>query len=462
MIQKQRFYVEYEHFWSLDPMERNRSDGSFLALVFIMLAMGTQFISLPLETSRSETSEFYASASHQALRMSSYLNRPTIRTIQAMVLMTYFLLNDNHPSDGWAFAGILSRQAYAMGLNRDPAILNPSFTTFQRQERRRLWQAVLIQDTFMTVLLKLPPTATHADVDLTSFDEDERAAGPGYEENDNNDVGYIRGMWTLALLVQETISSPRSLSLPMAPTPRHRTQLLSRFRAAYRSFPDIFRAWDESSICDIAKYNKRLVLQTLFLTSNYYHCLMLVQAEEDTVDGSINLRGAMEAAHEAIKSFFVLHALLESEASVWWVFCHRAFTEAVRVILPSTISQHLQHRYHTNAIQLVLADLLRKAHQNLVSSPISQSQSHSPSSSTSPTSPAHPNPHYCHSHSNSQSSPLHSQPHLGGLSNPLPGPVEPLFAKARTDVLRMVQILELNQVDNDVCRTRVEVLRNYL
>lgn len=39
-----------------------------------------------------------------------------------MARLTYFLINDNHASDGWAFAGILIRQAYAMGLHRDPNI----------------------------------------------------------------------------------------------------------------------------------------------------------------------------------------------------------------------------------------------------------------------------------------------------------------------------------------------------
>ena len=54
--------------------------------------------------------------------MSSYLSTASLRSIQAMVLMTYFLINDNHASDGWAFAGVLIRQAYAMGLHRDPNV----------------------------------------------------------------------------------------------------------------------------------------------------------------------------------------------------------------------------------------------------------------------------------------------------------------------------------------------------
>lgn len=81
-----------------------------------------------------------------------------------MVLITYFLMNDNHAADAWAFAGILIRQAYALGLNRDPSIIVPHAHPFEKQQRRKVWQAVLFQDTFLTVILKLPPTANHTDV----------------------------------------------------------------------------------------------------------------------------------------------------------------------------------------------------------------------------------------------------------------------------------------------------------
>jgi hypothetical protein len=122
MMQRQRFYADYEHFWALPPEQKSRSDAAFVALVFVMLALGTQFVSATNPDERKQTAEFYASASNQALRMSSYLSSASIRSVQAMVLMTYFLINDNHASDGWAFAGILMRQAYAMGLHRDPNI----------------------------------------------------------------------------------------------------------------------------------------------------------------------------------------------------------------------------------------------------------------------------------------------------------------------------------------------------
>lgn len=122
MIHRQTFYADYSQFWSISSAERQNMDAAFIALVFVMLALGTQFVTSQPAKERKEMAEFYASASNQALRISSYLSTASIRSIQAMVLITYFLINDNHASDGWAFAGILIRQAYAMGLHRDPNI----------------------------------------------------------------------------------------------------------------------------------------------------------------------------------------------------------------------------------------------------------------------------------------------------------------------------------------------------
>ncbi|KAK3940689.1 fungal-specific transcription factor domain-containing protein [Diplogelasinospora grovesii] len=324
MLHRQTFYVEYEHFWSLPRPDRDHADASFVALIFVMLALGTQFVTSTSPTERKQTAEFYASASNQALRVSSYLSTANIRSIQAMVLITYFLINDNHASDGWAFGGILIRQAYAMGLHRDPNIVTPDAPFFEKQQRRKVWQAVLLQDTFLTVLLSLPPSATHTDVSVDDLIED----ATGISDDDPTDTAYVRGSWTLANLVQETICSPRSLDVPICATQRHKSKLVADFRAVYRSFPDIFRSWDPDALALLAQTNKRIVRQTLFLSSNYFHNLMLVHASESP-DVPVNVRGTLEAAHDAITTFFVLFQLFEAEARVWWVSNHRAFLEAL-------------------------------------------------------------------------------------------------------------------------------------
>lgn len=324
MLHRQTFYADYEHFWALPPPEKNRTDAAFVALLFVMLALGTQFVTSTSAPERKQTAEFYASASNQALRMNSYLSTASLRSIQAMVLITYFLINDNHASDGWAFGGILMRQAYAMGLHRDPNIVTPQASPFEKDQRRKVWQAVLLQDTFLTVLLSLPPSATHTDVGVDDLIDDSSSIA----NSDPTDTAYIRGSWTLANLVQETICSPRSLDLPICTTQRHKSKLTADFRAVYRSLPDIFRSWDAESLAAMSHTNKRVVRQTLFLSSNYFHNLMLVHASE-SADVPVNVRGTLEAAHDAITAFFVLYSLFEVEARVWWVFNHRAFLEAL-------------------------------------------------------------------------------------------------------------------------------------
>ncbi|RSL73234.1 hypothetical protein CEP54_000368 [Fusarium duplospermum] len=385
MIHRQTFYADYEHFWQLNQQEKNDTDPSFIALIFVMLALGTQFVTSTTSTrERKQTAEFYASASNQALRIASYLSTASLRSIQAMVLLTYFLINDNHASDGWAFAGILIRQAYAMGLHRDPNIVTPNATLFEKQQRRKVWQAVLLQDTFLTVLLSLPPSATHTDVSVEDLLDD----GSSIANSDPTDTAYIRGSWTLANLVQETICSPRSLDLPICTTARHKSKLIADFRAVYRSFPDVFRSWDPDSITALAKTNKRVVRQTLFLTSNYFHNLMLVHASESP-DVPVNVRGTLEAAHDAITAFFLLFTLLETEARVWWVFNHRAFLEA-----------------------LCIGNVLKEAGRE------------------------------------------------PGSADMLAR--DPLLVRAKADITRMIQIMQLMGEDSEVARTRVQVLSEFL
>lgn len=55
---------------------------------------------------------------------------------------------------------------------------------------------------------------------------------------------------------------------------------------------------------------------------------MLVHASESP-EVPVNVRGTLEAAHEAINAFFMLFTLFEQEARTWWVFSHRAFLEAL-------------------------------------------------------------------------------------------------------------------------------------
>lgn len=360
MLNQLQFLAEYDRFWSMSTVERQRSDASVLALHFAVYAMGAQFIQMESEQARAQIAEFYVSAAHQSLRLYSFLSKTSLKTVQAMVLMGYFLMNDNKATDAWAFGGILTRQAYAMGLNRDPNVMVPTASSSEKQQRRKAWQAVYFQDTFLTVLLKLPPTTTFSDVTVESLTEDpadqpsinpasllppissnvmsisniapphpsptfQSANDPGR----HTDVDFIRSMWRMADLVQRTVCMPRALSSPVVSSLRHKTSLLNQFRTLHATFPRSLTA-SHDQFAHLVTNNRRMARQNLFLRSNYWHCVMIIEAEENELGGvHCDVRGALEAGRLALESFFDFWEYLQVDAGVWWVFQHRAFEEAV-------------------------------------------------------------------------------------------------------------------------------------
>ncbi|KAF1936804.1 hypothetical protein EJ02DRAFT_459227 [Clathrospora elynae] len=356
MVHRRNFYADYERFWSLPQEEKQTADPVLVALHFVVYAMGTQFIHTPSNQERAQIAEFYISAAQQALRISSYLSRASVRTLQAMVMIGYFLMNDNHASDAWAFGGVLVRQAYAMGLHRDPDIIAPRCSRSDKQQRRKLWQAIFFQDTFLTVLLKLPPTTTFSDIQPESLSDDLNDYIPnGSSTNGTNDPvinpmsisniasitdlyppyelsdrQYIRSMWHMANLVSRTVCIPRSLATPLTTSNAHKAQLISEYFALHSSFPAALTASEDNIIRGMAETNPRGLRQNLFFRSNFWHCVMAIQADENPVEGvPCDVKGALEAARMALQSFFHFWEYLRVDASVWWVFQHRAFEEAL-------------------------------------------------------------------------------------------------------------------------------------
>ncbi|KAJ4312571.1 hypothetical protein N0V94_007387 [Neodidymelliopsis sp. IMI 364377] len=358
MIHRRNFYADYERFWSLSLEEKQVADPVMVALHFVVYAMGTQFIHTPSNQERAQIAEFYVSAAQQALRLSSYLSRASVRTLQAMVLIGYFLMNDNHASDAWAFGGVLVRQAYAMGLHRDPDVIAARCSRSDKQQRRKLWQAIFFQDTFLTVLLKLPPTTTFSDVRPESLgDELDDYSMPNGSSNGNTDSAinpmsithiasikdvyppyeladrrYIRSMWHMANLVSRTVCTPRSLSTPLTTSLAHKAQLVGEYFDLHRSFPSELTASDDETIRKMAETSPRSLRQNLFFRSNFWHCVMVIQSDENPSEGYMcEVKGCLEAARMAVQSFFHFWEYLRIDASVWWVFQHRAFEEALLI-----------------------------------------------------------------------------------------------------------------------------------
>jgi len=199
----------------------------------------------------------------------------------------------------------------------------------------------------------------------------------------------------MADLVQNSVCIPRALSQPLTTGPRHKTQLINQFRALYDSFPPTLTATARTGFTSLVASDPRLARQNLFLRSNYWHCVMFIEADENEPAGvRCDVRGALEAGRLAVGSFFDFWDGLRVDCSVWWVFQHRAFEEA-----------------------LTMANLLA-AYQ-----PVPQPTTASPSLNEGPI-------------------------------------IETLFAEAKEDVKRMLEILEhVGSAAPEMQKTRTEVLR---
>ena len=359
ILHKEAFYADYDNFWAMPTDHRPAADPSMIALFFAVYALGTQFLHLDSDEGKQQICDFYISAAHQSLRLSQFLSKSTLRTIEVMVLIAYFLMNDNKATDAWAFCGILVKLAYAMELHRDPDSVAPLAPRIEKTQRRKLWQAVLFQDTFFAVLLKLPPTTVFSDAAWDRLDEDAvdadlaarvygnrdsivaaparalphpnvMAAVPRTADAAAADRAYVRCMWRLASLVQRAVCRPRALARPLVGSRAERAALLGSFSRLYAAFPAALTDTDPVRFGDLLLGSPRVARQSLFLRSNYWHCVMLIHAETNAKAGvDCDMDGAMTAGRIALNAFFDFCAGLSSDASVWWVFQHRAFEEGV-------------------------------------------------------------------------------------------------------------------------------------
>lgn len=451
IINRCQFMAEHDRFWALSQEQKNSSDPAIIGLYFVVYAMGTQLIEHSTDQQRKQVAEFYASAAHQALRISSYLNRGSFYTVQALVMMCYFLMNDNKASDAWGFGGILVRHVYAMGLHRDPDFVVPHASFAEKQQRRKLWQAVLFQDTFLTVLLRLPPTTTFTDVNVDSLIDEpgvvqtpvpatspplnpmsissiapspsettmtSAPTTPGSTAAASNDCSFIRSMWKLANFVQVRVCEPRALGRALAASTADRENTIAQFQGIFDSFPSSLTTADEKSFNNLAARNPRRARQNLFCRSNYWHCMMMLRADGSRSNiFSRDVEGAIVAGRRAILAFFNLWDWFRVDAGVWWVFQHRAFEEAVSSEATSPSSRI--SRSLTPISQLTIAELLGVMADYV----------------TSPQTPA-------------------SAPSPSGAGS------DSMLQNAKADVKRVLDILE--QVCNaapDMQRTRTEVLR---
>ncbi|CAO2649913.1 Nn.00g012050.m01.CDS01 [Neocucurbitaria sp. VM-36] len=156
---------EVERFLS-DARKNSQLYPDMLALLFAAIAIGAQHSVwdksgeqwkaevMDVEMRRGDV---YIAAAMQALRLASFMHKPTLLGIQALIMIGPYLTNSGRFLDAWTLFGTTIRLAHSIGLHRHPKYLDPAPPT-QREcsIRQTLWWWMLHMDEQYSMTLGRP------------------------------------------------------------------------------------------------------------------------------------------------------------------------------------------------------------------------------------------------------------------------------------------------------------------
>ncbi|KAI9836348.1 MAG: hypothetical protein M1837_003396 [Sclerophora amabilis] len=155
---------EIERFLS-DPKGNSFKYPDMLALIFAALAQGLQngvfdksggeWVEGAMEA-ESWKGDLYLAAAMQALRIGSFMNRPTLLGLQTLIMIGPYLTNAGKFLDAWALFGVTIRLAQSVGLHRSPQYLDPTPPLRECSVRQALWWWMLHMDQQYSMTLGRP------------------------------------------------------------------------------------------------------------------------------------------------------------------------------------------------------------------------------------------------------------------------------------------------------------------
>lgn len=95
------------------------------------------------EDPRSSSTNLLVHCSFHCLRLSNYLIRPSLESLQALIILGFVLSNDMKAEASWALMGLTCRLAQALGLHRAPneGAQHAPIPAGSDLPRRKLWYA---------------------------------------------------------------------------------------------------------------------------------------------------------------------------------------------------------------------------------------------------------------------------------------------------------------------------------
>lgn len=148
-IELYSFLSQRESESGVAPLEATMLHGkpfAWIGILYALLAAAAQFNDASIKE-RSLASRVFVCLSFQCLRMTNFFQRPSIKSVQTMLLIGNVLQNDRNPGVAWTLMGMTIRSAETMGLHNISAGSDSTEVRF----RQRLWYAIVWQDTILSI-----------------------------------------------------------------------------------------------------------------------------------------------------------------------------------------------------------------------------------------------------------------------------------------------------------------------
>jgi hypothetical protein len=108
-------------------------------------------------------------------------------SIQALALMTIYMLIVSKRNTAYAYLGMAVRSAYAMGIHREETMRDVIFTPAEMRVRRNLWKTLFILDRFLAATLGRPTAISEDDCSCKILRDGDAAdiravGGPAFDQ----------------------------------------------------------------------------------------------------------------------------------------------------------------------------------------------------------------------------------------------------------------------------------------
>ncbi|KAJ5123594.1 hypothetical protein N7448_009691 [Penicillium atrosanguineum] len=282
-------------------------DSSWLALLFAVLACGVQFSNDPIKE-RDLRSKVFICSSFQCLRISNFFNNTNLNQIQGMALIGHCLRNNLDTNSAWILMGSTMRLAQSIGLHEEEASSEPTDSSTDSYQRRRLWWMLVWQDTFLSFTYDRPPNIIN-----------HSGAFPRAAESETGN-SFAESIFSLCQVLLDRSRQENSTTVPATLAFKQRIETIWGSTKPF--------LMHKSRCRTLQDHLERLALRIHINYGITRLCRLVIEPQagggaEFFADINELISECIECAAEAVRSFLEMHRLAATVCRSW-AFVHNA------------------------------------------------------------------------------------------------------------------------------------------